>query len=90
MSDVEIIDAAQTIEDYAVEAVDTLREMLASEWLVCLLIQLAKDRATSIGAKEYGNAAYFKTISALIREIQEEISDAIFYAAVACHIEENS
>ncbi len=46
------------------------------------IVDLAVKRATSIGAKQYGDKSYSKPAAALEREADEELADWLFYTGV--------
>lgn len=46
------------------------------------LVELAVARASSIGAAEYGDAAWQRSPAELSVEVDEELADALFYAGV--------
>ena len=43
------------------------------------IIELAVDRASTIGVREYGDTAYHKPIEWLEVDVLEELADAVFY-----------
>lgn len=73
-------DAEAVIRKHADAAIYTmLCDLLAH---ATELVELAVERATSIGAAEYGDASFHKTPLELRRDRFEEHADAIFYASV--------
>lgn len=54
------------------------------------LVDLAVERATSIGAADYGNASYYKSTRELTAEGDCELADLIFYEHIPCTREGSS
>lgn len=75
----ELIDPGPGIRAHASEIrMRILRRVLDNaKWAA--LVDLAVERATSIGAKDYGNASYYKSDAELEYEGDCEIADLLFY-----------
>jgi len=67
-------------EQYARDAVDLLPRYIRER--AALIIDREHDRMTGIGADEYQDASFHLTIDELHDELQQELCDAVFYAAV--------
>lgn len=75
-------DAEATIRSSSAESrMRLLRKILDNDWWQ-RNEDLAVERATSIGAQEYGDASYHKTTAELDQEGDEEIADWRFYDGV--------
>lgn len=46
------------------------------------LVELALERASSLGVAEYGDASFHKPLERIEMETAEELGDAIFYQAL--------
>jgi hypothetical protein len=80
----ELIDPEPGIREHAEEIrMRILRRVCDNErWAA--LVELAVERATSIGARDYGNASYYKSTRELEAEGDCEIADLIFYEHIPC------
>lgn len=58
-----------------------LRKVLDNDWWDAR-VEGGVERATSLGAQQYGDASYHKTDAELESEGDDEIEDWIFYAGV--------
>jgi len=75
-------DAEATIRAASVDSrMRLLRKVLDNDWWQ-RNEDLAVERATSIGAQEYGDASYHKTDAELENEGDDEIADWRFYDGV--------
>ncbi len=43
------------------------------------LVELAVERASTVGLSEYGDTSYYKPVEYLEVDVMEELADAIFY-----------
>jgi hypothetical protein len=77
-----IRDAAATIDTYAEQTRMRILRAICDPDRWPELVALARTRATSIGAQQYGNASYHKPIAELDYEGACEIADLIFYWSV--------
>lgn len=70
-------DVERTIRERADTTIALLIERLQQRRAE--LVDYSVERATTIGVTEYGEAAWHKTPDQLLREIDDELADAIFY-----------
>jgi hypothetical protein len=75
-------DAEATIRATAAETRMRLARQIFDNDRWSHLVDLAVERATSIGAQQYGDASYNKTDAELEAEGDDEIADWLFYAGV--------
>jgi hypothetical protein len=75
-------DPETTIRAHANTARRKLMELAADRDRWAALVELAVERATSIGAREYGTSTWEKPVDAVVAEGDCEISDWIFYIGV--------
>lgn len=77
-----IRDPEATIRAHANVARQRLLSLAADRDRWAELVELAVERATSIGAREYGTTTWEKSITAVAHEGDCEIADWIFYLGV--------
>lgn len=75
-------DAGATIANHSAEVRMRILRAVCDNERWARLVQLGRERATSIGAQEYGDASYFKPLDTLEWEGECEIADLIFYWSV--------
>ena len=76
-------DASATIRYHAATARSVLVAQLMNDVEWAHLVELAIERASTLGVAEYGTGAWDKTRPGLYRETDQELADAIFYVSVA-------
>ena len=76
-------DVERVVREYGRDAV---RQLIVELSVAAdALVDLAVERATTLGAAEYGDASFHKNSHELKRETSEELADAIFYTSVNLH-----
>jgi len=76
-----VTNAERVIREHA----ETIRDLILADITNAhsVLVELAVERANTIGAAEYGDASFHKTLQELTLDRYEEYADAYFYAGVA-------